>query len=117
MRVRILQFSLLTFFSTSSYSQGFGIPSKRGGIGFCNLPRFSGIRFNYADRNVERISGVKVTVWQTKNEDEQTGTEGGVSLSLPLSIGSENKHGINLGIPGVGVKKNYSVLIWRSWCQ
>ncbi len=71
MSVRILFFSLLTLLSATSFSQGFGIPSKRGGIGFGNLPKLSGFRFNYIDRNVEKIDGINVTVWQTKNEDEQ----------------------------------------------
>src|SRR6478735_10010714 len=91
MRIRVLLFSLISVVSTSSFSQGFGIPTKKGGIGFGNLPNFGGIRFNYADRNVEKVRGINVTIWQSKKESEQTGTASGISLGLPLAIGTEYK--------------------------
>ncbi len=106
MFIRIFLFALLTTLSTSVFSQGFGIPAKTGGIGFGNLPTFSGVRFNFIDRNVEKLSGINVTIWQPKNESEQTGTMTGLSLGLPLAMGTENKRGMNLGVLGVGVKKN-----------
>lgn len=99
---------LLLLITFASYSQGVGIPSKRGGIGFGNLPSFSGFRFNFIDKNVEKISGVNVTIWQPKDEDVQTGTVNGISIGLPLAMGTENKNGIGLGIFGVGAKKNLS---------
>src|SRR5216683_1598250 len=91
---------LLVFTSLISYSQGVGIPCKKGGIGFGNLPAFSGIRFNFIDKHVEKISGINVTMWQAKGEDDQTGTVNGISIGLPLAIGTENKNGIGLGIFG-----------------
>jgi hypothetical protein len=102
---------VLTFFLFASFiafSQGVGIPSKTGGIGFGNLPTFSGLRFNFIDRHVKNINGVNVTIWQPKSDDEQTGTVTGFSIGVPLAMGTENKNGIGLGIFGVGAKKNLS---------
>src|SRR5579872_6647194 len=91
-----------------SYSQGLGIPSQKGGIGFGNLPTFTGIRFNFIDKKVEKINGINVTIWQNKEQDDQTGTVNGISLGLPLAIGTANKNGIGLGVFGVGASKNLS---------
>ncbi len=92
--------------SIISNAQGVGIPSKKGGIGFGNLPKFTGIRFNFIDKRVEKISGLNVSMWQAKNEGDQTGTVNGISLGLPLAIGTEYKNGIGLGIFGVGATKS-----------
>lgn len=96
------------FIVNSAFSQGVGIPSKRGGIGFGNLPKFTGIRFNFKDRFVEKITGVNVTVWQTKSDADQTGTVNGISLGLPMAMGHENQNGISIGVFGVAATENLS---------
>ncbi len=101
---------VLLFTSIISYSQGVGIPSKKGGIGFGNVPSFIGVRFNFIDKNVEKINGINVTMWQAKEEGNQTGTVNGISLGLPLALGTANKNGIGIGIFGVGATKNLSGL-------
>jgi hypothetical protein len=101
---------LLLFASFISYSQGVGIPSKKGGIGVGNIPTFTGIRFNFADKHVEKISGINVTIWQAKSESDQSGTVNGISLGLPLALGTENKNGVGVGILGVGATKNLTGL-------
>jgi hypothetical protein len=98
--------SFFLFVSTSSFSQGIGIPSKKGGIGFGNLPRFTGIRFNFRDKNAEKINGINVTIWQPKDDSVQTGTVNGISLGLPMAMGTENRNGINLGVLGTAAKDN-----------
>lgn len=94
--------------ANSAFSQGVGIPSKRGGIGFGNLPRFTGIRFNFKDKFVEKVTGVNVTVWQTKSDGDQTGTVNGISLGLPMAMGHENQNGISVGVFGVAATENLS---------
>lgn len=103
---KILFAVALLFSSLIPYAQGVGIPSKKGGIGFGNLPLFSGIRFNFIDKNVEKISGINVTIWQANHDSLQTGTVNGISIGLPLSISTENKHGLAVGILGVGATRN-----------
>src|ERR1700741_4456555 len=99
---------LLLLVATQLWSEGFGIPSKRGGIGFGNLPRFTGIRFNFIDRNVERLTGINVTVWNAKDSDQQTGDMRGLSIGVPMAMVVENQSGISIGIFGAGAKKNLS---------
>lgn len=106
MHRRILIVPIFLLVTSQLFSQGFGIPSKRGGIGFGNLSRFTGIRFNFKDKNVERINGINVTVWSAKHEDNQTGTVNGIAIGLPMSMGAENQYGIGLGIGGVGATRN-----------
>lgn len=83
------------------FSQGVGIPSKRGGIGFGNLPRFTGIRFNFKDKDVEKITGINTTIWTAKDDSYQTGTVNGLSLGLPMAMGHTNQNGVSIGAFGV----------------
>ncbi len=108
MKSKIIASFLLAFAAYNVFAQGLGVPSKKGGIGFGNLPTFTGLRFNYSDRNVDKINGVNVTVWQAKDESEQTGTVNGIAIGLPLAMGSEDFHGVGVGIGGVGAKGNLS---------
>lgn len=106
---RKILFPVLLFaIAFNSHAQGVGIPSKKGGLGFGNLPVFTGLRFNYRDKNVEKINGINVTIWQPKDEDDQTGTVNGISIGLPLAMGTENRNGLGVGIFGVGAKNNLS---------
>lgn len=102
-----LLLSFLILVSTA-FSQGFGVPSKRGGLGFGNLSHFTGIRFNFKDKNVEKINGINTTIWQTKSEELQTGTVNGISLGLPLSMGHEKQNGLSIGLFGVAATKSLS---------
>ncbi len=106
MRTRLL-FLFATLFSASQLlAQGLGIPSKSGGIGFGNLPKFTGIRFNFMDHGIERINGINVTAWKPKDESGISGTVNGLALGVPIAFGSENLHGVGVGIFGVGATKN-----------
>ncbi|MFN7603560.1 MAG: hypothetical protein ACK5R0_19380, partial [Bacteroidota bacterium] len=102
--LRIFLSALLFIFSVDAIAQGVGIPSKTSGIGFGNLPRFSGIRFNFADKRVKKISGINFTVWQAKQDSLQTGTMSGISLGLPLAMGTDSRSGITLGALGAGAR-------------
>jgi hypothetical protein len=87
---------------TQLNAQYVNIPSKTWGIGFGNSPRFTGIRFNFADKNIEKINGINVSIWARKNFGDETGSINGISLGVPLAVGAANRNGINLGIFGVG---------------
>lgn len=105
--MRFIFYAILLFsIPVSSFAQGIGVPSKKGGIGFGNLPRFTGLRLNFRDKNVEKINGINATIWQPKDDSVQTGTVNGISLGLPMAMGTENRNGINLGIFGAAAKNN-----------
>lgn len=108
MKTRFVLFISFLSFQTLLLAQGVGIPSKTGGIGFGNLSRFTGIRFNWADKNLEKVNGINVTVWQTKSDSDQTGAVNGLAVGLPIAMGSETQKGLGVGIFGVGARQSLS---------
>ena len=56
----------LVLFSAAAGSvsaQSLDIPSKKWGLSFGNSKEFTGLRFNFRDHGVVRITGVNVTLW------------------------------------------------------
>ena len=106
---------LCCIFAGMVSAQGLNIPAKRWGIGFGNSKEFTGIRFNFQDDGVRRVTGINVTFWKPKQNNPQSvinglsigpmpggGTLNGVQLGL-LGVGAERSaNGISLGILGVG---------------
>jgi hypothetical protein len=80
----------------ATHAQGIGLPTKHYGIGFGNLKRFTGIRFNFADHNVEKVVGINTTVLLAKKDEWIAGDVIGISIGLLISI-AENQKGVNLG--------------------
>lgn len=101
----LLVLAISSTVSLSVLAQGFGIPSKKGGIGFGNLPTFTGVRFNFKDRDVIKINGINTTVWMPKDEDAMTGTVNGLGIGAPISA-SGSLHGLGVGALGVGARRN-----------
>ncbi|HET9948353.1 MAG TPA: hypothetical protein VFQ22_05505, partial [Longimicrobiales bacterium] len=65
------------------------------GLGFGDVPRLDGLRFNYRDRRLERVRGLNLTLW-TPYEDAR-GTVEGLALGLPMT-GAETIRGIGVGL-------------------
>lgn len=105
MRRAILTLFLSTSFILTGLAQGFGIPSKTAGIGFGNLPKFSGVRFNFIDRDVQTINGINTTIWMPKDEDAMSGNVSGLALGVPIAA-SGSIHGLGIGVLGVGARRN-----------
>jgi hypothetical protein len=97
---------VLSSLAFQSLSQGLGIPSKKAGLGFGNLPSFTGIRFNFKDRDLVAVNGINVTAWMPKDEDAMSGTVSGLALGVPLAAGSGSIHGLGIGVFGVGARRN-----------
>jgi hypothetical protein len=106
MKKQLLSLFAVLFFFTSAFSQGVGIPSKHAGIGFGNVSKFTGIRFNFTDKNVEKITGINTTIWQPKDDADNTGTVNGISVGLPIAGGHETQNGLSIGVFGVAASKN-----------
>jgi len=99
-----IRFLLIFIFAGSMVlpARGFTIPAKNWGICFGNSPQFTGLRFNFIDRNIRTINGVNVTLW--KPPDKQvSGTVNGFSLGLiPYA---DRLNGLQLGLLGLGAEK------------
>jgi hypothetical protein len=88
---------LLTSWELAGQSLDF--PSKRWGISFGNSKEFTGLRFNFRDEQVRRITGVNITFWQPKKDNKESVVTG---ISLGLIPGGAYMKGLNLGILGPG---------------
>lgn len=102
--VRGLLVSLLVAtLPAAASAQGVGVPSSRWGIGFGNSPEFSGLRFNFRDRRVKRVTGVNLTLWQPHDDDADSTITG---LSLGPLAGGGTMRGLQVGIFGlIGMKR------------
>ncbi len=94
---------LMVFASSTLFSQSFDFPSKKWGISFGNSKEFTGLRFNFRDSRVKRITGINVTLWPPKKDNEEARVNG---LSLGVAAGGGYMHGVHLGVLGVGAEKN-----------
>ena len=101
--------------AAGAQAQGFGIPSKRWGIGFGNSRRFTGIRFNFRDSRVERVTGINVTIWQPHEDDERSRVYGistgiiagggylrGIQIAALGVVGFQDVKGVSFGVLGLG---------------
>ncbi len=83
-------------------AQSLDIPSKHWGLSFGNSAEFTGLRFNFRDSKVKRITGVSITLWQPRKDNEDSRVTG---LSLGLLPGAAHMRGIQVGLLGiVGLK-------------
>lgn len=82
------------------HAQSVDIPSKTWGVSFGNSKSFTGLRFNFRDHRVERVTGVNVTLWAPRDVEQDR--QGAVirGLSLGLIPGGGDVRGVQIGILG-----------------
>ncbi|GMQ80774.1 MAG: hypothetical protein BMS9Abin05_0203 [Rhodothermia bacterium] len=73
------------------------------GISFGDSEEFTGLRFNYRDRCLRKMTGINATIW-TPYEPARGGVTG-LALGLPTT-GAKNIEGLGLGILGVGAEES-----------
>lgn len=73
------------------------------GIGIGDVPRLTGIRLNYRDRALERVTGINVTIWAP--HEEMDGRVAGLALGVPVT-GAGTLEGVGIGA-GVGVVNDF----------
>ncbi len=86
-------------------SDGTGIPAKKWFLGIGNSPIFTGIRFNFIDRDIEKVNGLSFTMWQPKS-DNGGGSVNGISMGVPMAGGAGKRNGLNFGILGVSANQS-----------
>lgn len=98
-------FSEVSLFAQDTLLNGkaLNIPTKKYGISIGNSFEFTGVRINFADKNVKKINGINVTFWFNKFENEN-------AIVNAISIGvlpiAGKMQPINIGLLGVGTAKN-----------
>jgi len=95
------------------FGQSLDIPVKGYGISFGNSKKFTGLRFNFRDKWVDRIDGINLTLWKAdENEDAimrgisigiipEAGDMGYLNLGLGV-VADYQLSGLSLGIFGAG---------------
>src|SRR5512136_1909064 len=84
-------------------AQGLNFPAKTWGVSFGNSKNFTGLRFNFRDDRVQKITGVNITLWRpSKNNAEAVVT----GLSLGLGPGGGRLRGVQIGLLGAGAEKS-----------
>jgi hypothetical protein len=89
-----------------AHGQGFNIPSKHWGISFGNSTRFTGLRFNIIEKNIEQIDGVNISVWHSRDFDRSSGRFRGLGIGLPLASGTAYRSGFSVGLFGVAASED-----------
>lgn len=78
-------------------------PAKTWGLSFGNSPEFTGLRFNFRDNKVVRVTGVNITFWQPGKDNKDSVVHG---VSLGIVPGAGELRGIQLGLLGVAANKS-----------
>ncbi|TRZ90863.1 hypothetical protein D4R89_03725, partial [bacterium] len=96
----------LMFAGSSPLSgQSLNFPSNKWGISFGNSREFMGLRFNYRDSRVRRISGINVTLWQPRKDNKEAAVSG---ISLGVIPGGGTLKGLQLGLLGIAAETKLS---------
>jgi len=78
-------------------------PTKKYGISIGNSYEFTGIRINFADKNVKRINGLNITFWLKKFQNYGAAVNG-ISIGVIPNCGSMQP--LNIGLLGLGTSQN-----------
>src|SRR4030042_5541609 len=89
--------------AASAAGQSLNIPAKTWGLSFGNSKEFTGLRFNFRDSRVRRITGINVPLWNPKKDNKDALVPG---ASLGLIPGGGTLRGVQLGILGVGADQD-----------
>jgi hypothetical protein len=82
-----------------SNGKALSIPAKKFGISIGNSHEFTGIRMNFADKDVKKINGINLTLWFSKFQNEDA-VVNGISFGVIPTAGAMQP--INIGLLGVG---------------
>jgi hypothetical protein len=75
----------------------------RSPISIGNYPNVSGLRINFRDDRLERVTGVNITVWSPY--EPASGLVKGIAIGLPLT-GAQDVVGLGVGLLGVGADRD-----------
>jgi hypothetical protein len=106
--MRFLTALLTLLIASSNVSQAQNsLDLTLGGVGLSigDSKEVTGVRLNYRDRSMKRVTGINATIWMPyKNHG---GDVTGIALGLPAT-GADNIKGIGYGILGVGANEDIS---------
>lgn len=106
--ISFLVFGIAAFLTTSVGAQSIDLTAGNTGISFGDSEEITGIRFNFKDVRLRRMTGLNVTIWSPSEDIRSTVT--GVAIGLPLA-GARNFTGLGVGVLGFGAQENTTGII------
>ncbi len=79
-------------------AQSLNIPTTHYGLSLGNSQKFTGVRINWSDRNVEQVTGLNLTLWRAKNNEQAVVR--GISLGMVMPEAGQ-LYGAQVGLVGV----------------
>ena len=101
-RPRALAALLLVLPLASGAAQGLDLTVNHVGVAIGDIPRVTGLRLNFRDRNLERVDGVNVTIW-SPYPNARSSVVRGLALGL-AATGAGEIDGVAAGLFGVGAE-------------
>jgi hypothetical protein len=110
----------ISLFFSCLKAQSLDIPTRKYGLSIGNSKNFTGLRINFRDSRVQKITGINVTFWQPKNNNRavvhgfslgilpRAGYLKGLQMAV-LGAGAEKDlKGMSLGLLGIGAGNDLS---------
>jgi len=85
--------------------QGLSLTINDVGLGIGDVPRVTGLRLNFRDRALERVSGINATIWTPYQED--SGTVDGLALGIPAT-GAGRINGLAASVFGAAATRSFT---------
>ena len=102
-----LSVSLLALaFPAAIHAQSLDLTVNDVGLSIGDSRLLTGIRLNFRDRHMERVTGINATIW-SPHEDARGGEVVGLAVGLPLT-GADRITGAGVGLFGVAAEREFS---------
>ena len=94
--------------STTADAQSLDLMVNNTGLSIGDSRVVRGIRLNFRDRRMERVTGINATIWYPY-DDARGGVVKGLALGLPVT-GADRIQGLGVGVFGVGADRSFTGL-------
>lgn len=104
-RLPLLAVSLLAAtLGQAAGAQGLDLTVNHVGLAIGDVPKVTGIRLNFRDRDLQWVHGINATVWNPYQP--ATGDVTGIALGVPVT-GARTIRGLGVGVFGLGADRDF----------
>ena len=104
MRSSLVAGLLVAAFGQAASAQGLDLTVNHVGLAIGDVPKVTGIRLNFRDRNLQWVHGINATIWNPYQP--ATGDVSGIALGVPIT-GARTIHGLGVGVFGLGTDSDF----------
>ena len=95
LRFVFLAFIAVTLLPSTTRAQSLDLTVGNAGVSFGDSEDITGLRFNFRDKRLRRMTGLNVTIWSPPDDVQSRVT--GLALGLPMA-GAQHFTGVGAGI-------------------